>query len=414
MGRWGAQFDVGDYPLADFLAHGAQDNDGSSVVVTGAGCQVTLYENGDFTGWERTFGEGSVVCCAQFPNDQVSSIRVHGSSGVAAAQFSNVVPLLTGGSCTGGSNPGGQPSGPEDGPRVCGAVSQSTIGWSGEPDRAIDGNRDTVWGGGSCSHTGGIEGPSWFQADLGIFHTVDRVAVYHRTDCCQDRLESALIYISDTPDFSTGVICGQISDHTQEPEVSQCGGAAEGQYVTVSLALGAGSLAQALMTICELEIYASAGAARPTGDSINLVPGLTGGRCQGPSNPSDGPRICGAASQSSMGWSGEPDRAIDGDTNAVWGAGSCSHTADIDGPQWCASIESSLQCCRRGVGLCSFCRAHGAAAAAAGSNWTSVRSRSSTQSRSTTGQIAARTGSRVRSYTSPRARTSRPASGACW
>ena len=84
-GRWAAQFDVGDYLLAELLAHGAQDNDGSSIVVTGAGCQVTLYENGDFTGWESTFGEGSVNCCDQFPNDQVSSIRVHGSSGEFAS-----------------------------------------------------------------------------------------------------------------------------------------------------------------------------------------------------------------------------------------------------------------------------------------------------------------------------------------
>jgi hypothetical protein len=339
-GGWAAEFSVGDYPLAQLLAHGGADNDGSSLVVVGAGCQVTVYENGDFTGWERTFGEGSFVCCDSFPNDQASSIRVHGSAGVASALFSNVVPLLVGGNCQGGSNPGGQPSGPSDGPRVCGAVSQSTMGWSGEPDRAIDGDRTTAWGGGSCSHTGGVNGPSWFQVDLGSFSTVDRVGVYHRTDCCQDRLESATIYISDTPTFHAGVICGTLNDHSQEPEVSQCGGAAEGQYVTVSLGemggrrLAENGGAQSLMTICEIEIYATAGSARPTGTNVDLVPGLVGGNCRGPSNPSDGPRVCGAASQSSMGWSGEPDRAIDGNIETSWGGGSCSHTAGIDGPSW--------------------------------------------------------------------------------
>ena len=313
---WQAQFSDGDYPLADFLAHGAADNDGSSIVVTGGdSCVVTVYENGDFTGWSREFHEGSFDCCSSFPNDQPSSIKVHGSTAAAPASggggatgtavFTNVVPQLSGGGCTGGSNPGGQPSGPDDGPRVCGAVSQSTIGWGGEPDRAIDGNRNTVWGGGSCSHTGSVSGPSWFQVDLGGFSTVDSVGVYHRTDCCQDRLESALIYISSSSDYSTGVRCGGLNDHSQEPEVSHCGGAAEGQHVTIVLDSGAGGGGdQALMTICEIEIYATAGSARPAGTNVDLVPGLVGGNCAGPSNPSAGPRVCGAASQSSMGWSG--------------------------------------------------------------------------------------------------------------
>ena len=496
---WQAQFNDGDYPLAQFLAHGANDNDGSSLVVTGGDtCIATVYENGDFTGWSRELGVGSYDCCSSFPNDQPSSIKVHGSTaatsttgsgGANSARFTNVVPGLTGGNCAGGSNNGGDTG--DDRVRQCGAVSQSTMGWGGEPDRAIDGNTATSWGGGSCSHTGNFGGQSWFQVDLGSFSTVDRVAVYHRTDCCQDRLESAAIYISDTPDFNTGVICGGLNDHTQEPESSSCGGAAEGQFVTVALARtglqfeayenvhfdnlaaveatihdtvwevgtptaaheehtadlwysndqafvneladfvgmdnyamrwrgqiaiatageyifktssddgsrlyidgvmivdndgdharvdvqgtvtltagphditiafyehGGGSILEvswtptpgaplahlggsvltsatipALMTICEIEIYASTGTARPTGTAINLVPALAGGNCQGPANPSSGPRICGAASQSSMGWSGEPDRAIDGDTNTVWGGGSCSHTADVDGESW--------------------------------------------------------------------------------
>jgi hypothetical protein len=71
------------------------------------------------------------------------------------------------------------------GRRVCGAVSQSTMGWGGEPARAIDGDRTTAWGGGSCSHTADVDGPSWFQVDLGAISTIDRVSIYHRTDCCQ-------------------------------------------------------------------------------------------------------------------------------------------------------------------------------------------------------------------------------------
>ena len=40
------------------------------------------------------------------------------------------------------------------------------------------------------------------QVDLGALATVDHVSLWHRTDCCQDRLEGAQIYVSTTPLYS--------------------------------------------------------------------------------------------------------------------------------------------------------------------------------------------------------------------
>ena len=40
-----------------------------------------------------------------------------------------------------------------NGVRVCGAASSSTMGWNGEPDRAIDGKHCSEWDDGSCTHT---------------------------------------------------------------------------------------------------------------------------------------------------------------------------------------------------------------------------------------------------------------------
>ena len=45
-------------------------------------------------------------------------------------------------------------------------------------------------------------GPAWWQVDLGGMAQVDKVNVWHRTDCCQDRLEGAQIYVSTTPLYS--------------------------------------------------------------------------------------------------------------------------------------------------------------------------------------------------------------------
>ena len=44
----------------------------------------------------------------------------------------------------------------------------------------------------------------------------------------------------------------------------------------------------------------------------------------------------GAVTQSSQGWSGAPARAIDGNTDGRYGAGSCTHTqnTNIPGSQW--------------------------------------------------------------------------------
>jgi hypothetical protein len=50
---------------------------------------------------------------------------------------------------TNNRNGGGKPG--VNGIRRCGKTSQSTLGWGGEPGRAIDGKKCTAYGDGSCS-----------------------------------------------------------------------------------------------------------------------------------------------------------------------------------------------------------------------------------------------------------------------
>ena len=158
-----------------------------------------------------------------------------------------------------------------NGVRVCGATSQSTMGWNGEPDRAIDGRHCSEWGEGSCTHTdaglvgdhtasGKNHGPAWWQVDLGGPVTVTKVDVWHRTGCgdalvdpvtgksdasaCNRRLEGAHVFVSNTPrapssDYNTQApmwsvasctpangcsICGVVHDaQGQQPEHIVCG-----------------------------------------------------------------------------------------------------------------------------------------------------------------------------------------------
>ena len=196
------------------------------------------------------------------------------------------------------------------GRRICGAASSSTVGWGGEPGRAIDTQieHSTAWGRKSCTHTdagefhernidGSMHGPAWWQVDLGEGALVNHVDLWHRTDCCQDRLEKASVYVSESPDYTTGTKCGQLSDHSQKPEVSQCG-QVFGRYVTVAHAHseGGGSSGGAVITICEAKVFGIRGRVdtascrctpRCAQDSLNMAV-----RCCADTNPTAAGQAC--------------------------------------------------------------------------------------------------------------------------
>jgi hypothetical protein len=160
----------------------------------------------------------------------------------------------------------GATGGIKNGIRICGAASQSSLGWGSpgneqaEPDRAIDGDRNSNWGGGSCTHTD--IAPTWWQVDLGASAAVDHADLWHRSECCPGRLHSAKIIVSSTSDFTSGgTACGALVAHCAadgtacsqaadmpNPEVTDCSGAT-GQYLTVS-----GDTTN-MMSICEIEVW---------------------------------------------------------------------------------------------------------------------------------------------------------------
>jgi len=79
--------------------------------------------------------------------------------------------------------------------------------------------------------------------------TVADVNIYHRTDCCQNRLSSgdgAQVIISDTSDYAGGTVCGRVA--TSTVDVVDCGNG-QGRYVTVLHA-------NDYITICEIEVTA--------------------------------------------------------------------------------------------------------------------------------------------------------------
>ncbi len=71
-----------------------------------------------------------------------------------------------------------------------GTATQSTLGFGGNPERAIDGNRNGVFGGGSVTHTATGDPTPWWQLELPEARPIARVVLWNRTDCCVNRLSN--------------------------------------------------------------------------------------------------------------------------------------------------------------------------------------------------------------------------------
>jgi parallel beta-helix repeat protein len=81
-------------------------------------------------------------------------------------------------------------------------VIQSSNQFGRDGSEAVDGSRDGNFNHGSVSCTDNMPYPFW-QVDLEFIYSVDRIAIYNRTDCCPERLRDFVIEKSvDGKNFS--------------------------------------------------------------------------------------------------------------------------------------------------------------------------------------------------------------------
>ena len=71
-------------------------------------------------------------------------------------------------------------------------TKQSSVGWSGVPQRAVDGNVDGRYGARSCTHSRHNRN-NWWQVDLQRNAQVNMVLIHNRVDCCQNRINGAQV-----------------------------------------------------------------------------------------------------------------------------------------------------------------------------------------------------------------------------
>ncbi|XP_074509083.1 uncharacterized protein LOC141778614 [Sebastes fasciatus] len=188
-----------------------------------------------------------------------------------------------------------------------GKATQSDRYGNGDAYNAIDGNRESNYGAGSCTHTVEHTNP-WWRVDLLESYIVTSVIITNRGDCCAERLDGAEVHIGNSLQDNgasnpvAAVIPNIPAGRSLKITFTRL---VEGRYVTVVL-----PGLKRVLTLCEVEVY---GYRAPTGENLALQ---------------------GKATQSSLHSTGIAYNAIDGNRAASWSQGSCSHTGLNSNPWW--------------------------------------------------------------------------------
>ncbi|MCX6045609.1 MAG: discoidin domain-containing protein, partial [Chloroflexi bacterium] len=124
------------------------------------------------------------------------------------------------------------------------AKQSSTYASSTNPvaNKAVDGNTNSNFSGGSVSSTN-ADANAWWQVDLGATYTLDTIRLWNRTDCCADRLANFTVFVATT-DLTGRSFTAIQNDSTvwrytstgQAPATLNIPAYVKGRYVRVQLA----------------------------------------------------------------------------------------------------------------------------------------------------------------------------------
>ncbi|XP_026226611.1 fucolectin-4-like [Anabas testudineus] len=175
---------------------------------------------------------------------------------------------------------------------------------------AIDGNRNSDLGAGSCTNSDFFsEEPNpWWRVDLLESYIVTSVIITNTGDCCAEWINGAEVHIGDSLQDNgaanpvVGVIPNIPADKSFTLTFTKL---VKGRYVIVVL-----PGLKRILILCEVEVY---GYRAPTGENLALQ---------------------GKATQSSLHSTGIPYNAIDGNRASNWDKASCTYTNNDFSPWW--------------------------------------------------------------------------------
>ena len=189
-------------------------------------------------------------------------------------------------------------------------TKQDSVGWGGQPSRAVDGNANGQWGSGTSSHTARNKN-SWWQVDLQGTHAVYLVVIHNRWDCCQDRINGAVVKVDKH-------VCGTVKyNKALRVYPISCGGA-KGRIVRIEQPKN-------YLTLAEVQVFGTGGPA-PVGRNIgsgDYAILLSQNKF---------------ARQSSEAHGGHAMRAVDGNTDGYWGHSSVTHSGSPRNNWWVVDL----------------------------------------------------------------------------
>ena len=188
-------------------------------------------------------------------------------------------------------------------------ATQSSTSGTAVAARAVDGNTNGVFASGSVTQTNTSTQP-WWQVDLGSAAAVSTVTVWSRTD--SNRMGSGSVFISSTDMNGRSMFSLQADDSVKEMSFSAF------SSTTNSLTLNAGNATGRYVRVQLSSIFTT----------LNLAEVQVGGTTGAVNLSTNRP-----ATQSSTDV-GTAARAVDGNTNGVFAAGSVSRTASSSQPWW--------------------------------------------------------------------------------
>ncbi|XP_071956899.1 uncharacterized protein [Antedon mediterranea] len=222
---------------------------------------------------------------------------------------------------------------------------QSSTYSNGSPNKAIDGNTNTNYNQGSCSHTG-PGSDQWWYVDLATPTAIAKVVIFNRdhdccgSDCpgCESRLIGAKVRIGndDHLPFDGNTQCGNTVSSSMvasNPIEFICNEIVIGQYVSVYQE-------QDSVTLCEVKIYrAQSTASEPT------IP-IPTTMAQSTDFPIDSTILQEVeitesveAHQSSTHAAHVANKAIDGNLSGDFFDNSCTHTEETSSSWWYVDLR---------------------------------------------------------------------------
>ncbi|GMH44639.1 hypothetical protein BSKO_12591 [Bryopsis sp. KO-2023] len=125
---------------------------------------------------------------------------------------------------------------------------QSSTAYRGVPARALDGNKNTDYFKGSCTHTAREKNPFW-QVDLGQAYHVTKVVITNRGDCCFERLSNFEIRVGKYKASSGNPACVEHAKLGKgETKAFKCD--LVGSQVNVRI------IGTQFLTLCEVQVLA--------------------------------------------------------------------------------------------------------------------------------------------------------------